>query len=75
MKLRRGGHEIAGKEYKMTYKIIFRAFESSEDSVIDIINVPVGYTAQDYIRDCEEQMSSEWNCMLRRGTVRVCAIL
>ena len=63
------------KEYKMTYKIIFRAFESSEDNVIDIINGPIGYTAQDYIRDCKEQMSPEWNDMLDHGTVRVCATL
>ena len=59
----------------MTYKIIFRDFASDEDNVLDIINGPVGYTAQDYIRDCKEQMSPEWNCMLRHGTVRVCAIL
>lgn len=59
----------------MTYKIIFRDFASDNDDVIDIINGPVGYTAQDYIRDCKEQMSPEWNDMLRRGTVRVCATL
>lgn len=63
------------KEYKMTYKIIFNDFEDGDDVVLDIINGPVGYTAQDYIRDCEEQMSPEWNCMLRHGTVRICATL
>ena len=59
----------------MTYKIIFRDFASDEDNVLDIINGPVGYTAQDYIRDCKEQMSTEWNCMLRHGTVRVSVTL
>lgn len=59
----------------MTYKIIFRAFESSEDDVIDIINGPIGYTAQDYIRDCKEQMSPRWNDMLDHGTVRVSVTL
>ena len=59
----------------MLYKIIWKGFEKGEDVVLDIINGPIGYTAQDYIRDCEEQMSPEWNCMLRHGTVRVCAIL
>ena len=55
----------------MTYKIIFNDFEDGDDVVLDIINGPVGYTAQDYIRDCKEQMSPEWNDMLRHGTVRV----
>ena len=59
----------------MTYKIIFNDFEDGDDVVLDIINGPVGYTAQDYIRDCKEQMSPEWNDMLRHGTVRVCATL
>ena len=59
----------------MTYKIIFRDFASDEDNVLDIINGPVGYTTQDYIRDCEEQMSPAWNDMLKHGTVRVFATL
>jgi hypothetical protein len=59
----------------MTYKIIFRDFASDEENVLDIINGPVGYTAQDYIRDCKEQMSPAWNDMLKHGTVRVCVIL
>lgn len=59
----------------MLYKIIWKDFEGGDDVVIDIINGPVGYTAQDYIRDCEEQLSQAWNDMLRHGTVRVCATL
>lgn len=59
----------------MLYKIMWKDFEGGKDVVLDIINGPIGYTAQDYIRDCEEQMSPEWNCMLRHGTVRVLAIL
>lgn len=59
----------------MTYKIMFRDFADYDYRVIDIINGPVGYTAQDYIRDCKEQMSPAWNDMLRHGTVRVCATL
>ncbi|MBQ1571893.1 MAG: hypothetical protein IIZ78_12255 [Clostridiales bacterium] len=59
----------------MLYKIIWRDFEDGDDVVLDIINGPIGYTAEDYIRDCEKQMSPEWNCMLRHGTVRVCATL
>ena len=59
----------------MLYKIIWKDFEKGDDVVLDIINGPVGYTAQDYIRDCKEQMSPAWNDMLRHGTVRVCATL
>ena len=59
----------------MTYKIIFNDFEGGDDVVLDIINGPIGYTAQDYIRDCKEQMSPEWNDMLDHGTVRVCVTL
>lgn len=59
----------------MLYKIIWKDFEKGDDVVLDIINGPIGYTAQDYIRDCEEQMSPEWNCMLRHGTVRVSVTL
>lgn len=59
----------------MLYKIIWKDFEKGDDVVLDIINGPIGYTAQDYIRDCKEQMSPEWNDMLRHGTVRVCATL
>lgn len=59
----------------MLYKIIFNDFEDGDDVVIDIINGPIGYTAQDYIRDCKEQMSPEWNAMLRHGTVRVSVTL
>ena len=59
----------------MLYKIIWKDFEKGDDVVLDIINGPVGYTAQDYIRDCKEQMSPEWNDMLDHGTVRVCATL
>ncbi len=59
----------------MTYKIIFNDLADGDDVVLDIINGPIGYTAQDYIRDCKEQMSPAWNDMLRHGAVRVCAIL
>lgn len=59
----------------MLYKIIINDFEDGDDVVIDIINGPIGYTAEDYIRDCSEQMSPEWNCMLRHCNVRVCATL
>ena len=59
----------------MLYKIIFNDFEDGDDVVIDIINGPIGYTAEDYIRDCREQMSPRWNDMLDHGTVRVCVTL
>ena len=59
----------------MTYKIIWKDFEKGDDVVLDIINGPIGYTAQDYIRDCREQMSPRWNDMLDHGTVRVCVTL
>lgn len=63
------------KEYKMLYKIMFRDFADDDYRVIDIINGPIGYTAQDYIRDCREQMSPRWNDMLDHGTVRVSVTL
>ena len=55
----------------MLYKIIWKDFEDGMDYVLDIINGPIGYTAEDYIRDCREQMSPRWNDMLDHGTVRV----
>lgn len=59
----------------MLYKIMFRDFADEDYRVIDIIEGPIGYTAEDYIRDCREQMSPRWNDMLDHGTVRVSVTL
>ena len=43
-------------------------------SEIDTITVADNYTAEDYVRDCEENADSEWCEMLRTGDVTIIEI-
>lgn len=43
-------------------------------SPIDTVTAPAGYTADDYIRNCQENAEPEWCEMLEHGTVSVVEI-
>lgn len=41
------------------------------ESPIDNFTAPEGYTAEEYLEDCRENATDEWNQMLQRGTIRL----
>lgn len=45
--------------------------ENGATSPIDIINVPEDYTAEDYIKDCNDNADPEWCEMLKHGKVNL----
>lgn len=54
----------------MKYQINYKD-ENGATTAIDTVVAGAGYTADDYIRGCEENADEEWCEMLRRGTVTV----
>ncbi len=52
-----------------TYEVNFRDASTGATSAIDTIEAKEGYTAEDYIRDCEKNADDEWNEMLEDGEV------
>lgn len=59
--------EEDGTEYVVQYTDP----DTGAESPIDLIVAPDGYTAEEYVRDCAENASDEWNQMLQRGSVRL----
>jgi hypothetical protein len=55
----------------MKYDVDFYEFSSGMASPIDTIEAPEGYTAEDYIRDCEENADAEWVEMIHRGIITI----
>lgn len=55
----------------MWYKIMYTDLQHGFITEIDRVCGPVGYTAEDYIRDCKEQSTQEWNDMLSNGKISV----
>lgn len=51
------------------YQVEYTDPDTGATSPIDTINARAGYTADDYIRDCDENADSNWCEMLHRGTV------
>lgn len=54
-----------------SYTVIYTDPGTGAKSEIDTITEADGYTAADYIRDCDENAAPEWCDMLRRGTVEL----
>lgn len=53
------------------YEVEYTDPETAATSPIDKVAAPEGYTAADYIQDCEENAPEEWCEMLRRGVVSI----
>lgn len=51
------------------YEVNYTDPETGATSPIDIVEGPEGYTAEQYIADCEANADEEWCKMLRKGTV------
>lgn len=52
-----------------TYEVNLYDPTTGATSAIDTIKAPKGYTAEDYIRDCEKNADDAWNEMLAHGEV------
>ena len=57
------------EEKKMKYQVNYTDPTTGANSPIDTITARAGYTAEDYIRDCNENADSDWCEMLHRGEV------
>lgn len=53
------------------YEVDYIDPETGATSPIDNVEAKAGYTAEDYVRDCEENADEEWVDMLHRGTVKL----
>ena len=51
------------------YVVWFTDALTGASSPIEVVEEEKGYTADDYISDCEENADDDWNAMLRKGTV------
>lgn len=58
----------------MRYQVDFYDYSNGATSPIDTIEAPEGYTAEDYIRDCQENADDAWNEMLAGGKVELVKI-
>jgi hypothetical protein len=58
----------------MRYQVDFYDYSNGATSPIDTIEAPEGYTAEDYIRDCQENADDAWNEMLASGKVELVKI-
>lgn len=56
-------------EYMVHYCVEYTDPENGATSPIDNIYEAEGYTAADYISDCESNADDDWSQMLKRGTV------
>lgn len=54
----------------MIYEIDYRD-EDGATSAIDTVEAEPGYTAEQYIKDCDENADEEWCKMLHEGEVFV----
>ena len=55
----------------MKYQVNITDYENGATSAIDTIEAPEGYTAENYIKDCEANAEDEWIEMLKSGTVTI----
>lgn len=53
----------------MKYQVEYTDPRTGATSPIDTISAPAGYTADDYIRDCDANADPDWCEMLHAGTV------
>lgn len=51
------------------YQVDYTDPDTGATSPIDTISARAGYTADDYIRDCDANADSDWCEMLHRGSV------
>lgn len=58
----------------MKYQVNYIDPKTRANSEIDTVEAPEGYTAADYIADCDENADAEWCEMLHVGTVTIDAI-
>ena len=56
------------------YQVDYTDSRMGATSPIDTITAPEGYTAADYIRDCNENADPEWCEMLKAGSVQLIQI-
>jgi hypothetical protein len=56
------------------YEVDRYDYETGATEAIDTIKAPEGYTAEDYINDCESNADEDWNDMLRSGRITLVEI-
>ena len=59
------------EEDGVEYVVQYTDPDTGATSEVDNIVAPENYTADEYLQDCRENASDEWNQMLQRGTVRL----
>ncbi len=74
--LREGREKVGGlMEVSMQkYEVDITYYSNGATSAIDTITAPTGYTAEDYISDCERNADDDWNEMLKTGDISLVAI-
>ena len=55
----------------MKYQVEFIDYRTGAKSPIDTIEAPDGYTAEQYIKDCEANAEPEYIDMLKAGQVEL----
>lgn len=61
--------DLTEEQRKMKRYVVTLTNKNGEPWEIDYIAAPEGYTAEQYVRDCEGRACEEWMAMLREGTV------
>lgn len=59
------------KENTMKYTIEYTDPTTGATSPIDTVEAPEGYTAEQYIKDCEANADPEWIDMIHEGKITV----
>jgi len=57
------------RTFSMKYQVNFFDPRNGAESPIDTITAPEGYTADQYVKDCEDNADQEWIDMLHAGEV------
>ena len=66
------GHQKKGGWVEMeAKKFVVNLYDPSTGATsdIDVITAPEGYTAENYVADCERNADDDWNAMLSSGEV------
>lgn len=56
------------------YQVDFYDYDNGATSAIDTVEGPDDYTAEQYVKDCEENADEEWVEMLHNGEVTLTEI-
>lgn len=69
--MRQAAGDKEDKEMKKKYVVEYTDPKTGATSPIDNFTAEDGYTAEQYIKDCDSNADDEWCEMLHRGTVEL----